>query len=566
MVDLFNHPRLRAQLGTIDSAQLKQLGVIDTLLNQLIERLLLDQEVARLQLDVSDEVVRNAIYDNPAFRGPDGRFDRAQFNQMLMMNRLSEEQLVARLRREIPRSDLLQAVTVGVAAPRPVVDTLYRYRNEKRVADIVAFPVAAVADPGPPAEADLTAFYEGHPDLFRAPEYRGFTAIGLAADDLAKEIDIAEDKVKKEYEERKEEFTTPEQRQVEQILSPSEDKAKEVEAALAAGKPWREAATEIAGQDPETIELGLLKRQELPGQLADIAFELPLGEPSQPTRSPLGWHILRVVKITPPSGQGYDEVKGKLTAELAREEALNRLDRLASKVDDALAGGAAMADVAAKFGLKAVTIAATDPGGRDPDAKQIALPFAPNDVLKTAFEIGANDNSRVIAGQDSIYAVRVEKIVPSQVRPLAEVKDRAVAAWQAERKRETAANEAKALVEAVKPDAPLAALAAERKLALTTSPPLARRPEAGTTVPAALVAKLFAAKPGETVTAEDANGAYAAQLKEVQGAGTPDAGLASALSNELSGAIKLDVAGQFTQALRNRFPVDILRDAVDKMF
>jgi peptidyl-prolyl cis-trans isomerase D len=55
--------------------------VVDTLLAQLIDRDLLDQEAARLRLDVSDDVIRSAIYDNPAFRGQDGRFDRALFNR-----------------------------------------------------------------------------------------------------------------------------------------------------------------------------------------------------------------------------------------------------------------------------------------------------------------------------------------------------------------------------------------------------------------------------------------------------------------------------------------------------
>ncbi len=137
--------RLRAQFGTaIDPSQVKQLGILDTLLGQLIDRSLLDQETARLGLDVSDEEVRGAIYANPAFRGPDGKFDRQLFAQLLATNRLNEDQLVARLRHEIPRTDLLQAITAGIGMPRPVVDALYRYRNEKRLADIVAFPAAAV--------------------------------------------------------------------------------------------------------------------------------------------------------------------------------------------------------------------------------------------------------------------------------------------------------------------------------------------------------------------------------------------------------------------------------------
>ena len=65
-------------------------------------------------------------------------------------------------------------------------------------------------------------------------------------------------------------------------------------------------ATQIAGQNPETIELGLMKREELPQVLSDIAFELPLNKPSEPVKTPLGWHILRVVKIEPAVTQTFE--------------------------------------------------------------------------------------------------------------------------------------------------------------------------------------------------------------------------------------------------------------------
>src|SRR5206468_3772263 len=157
-------------------------------------------------------------------------------------------------------------------------------------ADIVAFPVSAVGGIGQPSEADLGKFHEAHPDLFRAPEYRGFTVASLSPGDLEPKEALPEDKLRSEYEQRKEEFETPDRREIQQILAPSEEKAKEAAAALAAGKDWKEVATAIAGQDPETIDLGLLNRQEIPRLLGDVAFELPLNQASEPTKSPLGWH------------------------------------------------------------------------------------------------------------------------------------------------------------------------------------------------------------------------------------------------------------------------------------
>src|SRR5260370_12392102 len=125
---------------------------------------MLDQEVARLRLEVSDDLIRTVITANPSFRGSDGRFDRALFGAVLAANNLTEDRYVALLRHDIPRNDLLHAVTPGPATPQPLRDLLYRYRNEKRTADIVALPTAGAPDVGQPSEAELKPFHQAHPD------------------------------------------------------------------------------------------------------------------------------------------------------------------------------------------------------------------------------------------------------------------------------------------------------------------------------------------------------------------------------------------------------------------
>ena len=159
------------------------------------------------------------------------------------MNRLSEDQLVARMRQEIPRNDLLQAVTTGVEPPRPLVEALYRYRNEKRVADIVAFPVAASPMSPSRARTELTQFYEAHPDLFRAPEYRGFTLASLSPSDLKPDgRNPGRHAAHASTTSARTSSRQPEQREIQQILAPTEEKAKEAEAALAAGKDFADVA------------------------------------------------------------------------------------------------------------------------------------------------------------------------------------------------------------------------------------------------------------------------------------------------------------------------------------
>lgn len=560
--------RLRAQLGgNLDQATVKKLGVVDAVVGQLVDDELLGQEVAHLRLDLSDDVIRNAIMANPRFVGPDGKFDRDLFNQALAANRMTEDQLVARLRHEISRGDLLQAITAGVVVPRPVIDAIYRFRSETRVADVVAIPLSAAGNIPAPTDEQLNKFYQDNPDMFRAEEFRGFTVASLSAGDLTGDIKIEPDKLKSAYEDRKDDFQLPEERDVQQILAPSEDKAKAVETALAGGEDFQKAATEIAGQDPSTIDLGLVKPDDLPKELADQAFALPVDKASEPIKTELGWHILRVTKIQAPQNLSFDQAKDQLEKQLIAEQAADRLDHIANEADDALAGGAALADVAKKYGLKVSTVTETDASGRDPAGKLIQLPVDIKEVLKTAFETETNDTSRITAiGDDAVFAVHVDKIVPPAVKPLADVKTQATTAWQTQQQQDNVKKEGSDLAAAVSAGTPLAQAASAKGLKVATSPALTRQASGALPVPKTVIAKLFSAKVGDTIAGSDDSGAYVAQLKAINiPQSTPDDQV-KALTTEIGNAARYDIAGEFTDALKKRYPVTIHHDVIDRLF
>ena len=274
-----------------------------------------------------------------------------------------------------------------------------------------------------------------------------------------------------------------------------------------------------------------------------------------------------MTKIEPPATQSFDAAKAKLRADVAHDEAVDQLYTIANHVDDALAGGAEIGEAAVKFGLKKTVVAAVDDKGNDRSGGKAALPVVPAEVLKLAFATDEGRTSRVTETADgAIFVLRIDKIVPPAVRPLAEVKDKAVAAWQAEQRHDAVAKEAEALAASVKPGMQLSTLAAAKGLKTTTSPPFGRRSAGDESVPPALVAKLFAAKPGAVVTAADAAGSYVAQLKGVQEPQTAAKGATAELTREVGAGVQGDLGDEFSQALRARFPVEIRRDTLDRLF
>jgi peptidyl-prolyl cis-trans isomerase D len=545
--------------------QAKQLGIVDGVLDGLVQADLLSLEQQRLGIAIDDSVVRDAIVSDPHFHNSTGVFDRNLFNNILAANRLSEDRYVTLVRRDLARNALTEALTAGASAPPILGETLYRFRNEKRNVASVLIAADSVSGVADPTDAELADYYAKHQATYRAPEYRSFSAIVVTPDDIAGSIEVPEDKVKSEYQARIDEFSTPERRKLEQMVLPDEAKAKEAEAALAAGKSFEEVAKEIAHQERDAIDLGWIKRDEMLPALADAAFGLKEGEVGKPIESPLGWHIFKVTGVEAGATKPFEEVRGQIATDLARETASDKLYQLANQMEDSLAGGSTLEQVAEQFKLKLTKVNEVDPDGRDAKGNAVAIP-ASADVLKSAFAMTQGQTTRLAETHDNGYfVVRTEKVTPSVVRPLEEVKDQVKQAWLTEKRNAAAEATAKEIEGAVTEGKTLEEIAAAKQLKAETVAGVART--GGTSgLPAALVARIFEIKPGQTAVAAGPKGWYVAQLRSID---VPDPaadkdGVAK-LTTEVTGAARADILGEFDKALRARFPVEIHQDLVDKV-
>jgi peptidyl-prolyl cis-trans isomerase D len=551
--------------GNFTTEQAKQIGLIDTVLDRIVAADLLDLEERRLHLLVDDQVVRDAISANPAFHNSTGAFDRNLFINILASNQLTEDRYVSLLRRDLARSNLTSAIAGGAVAPVALVETLFRTRNEKRIGDTALVASAKVTGIPDPTEAELQDFHAKHEDLFRAPEYRGITAVVMKPEDIADSIEVPESKLRDEYQSRLDEFQTPDRRQLEQILVPDEAKAKEAETQLAAGKDFATVAKEVADQGDDTVKLGWVKREELPPELAEATFALKDGEIGKPVQSPLGWHVIKVTGVEAGSTQSFESVRDQLRKDVAREMAADELYKRSNEIEDALAGGASLDQVAEKFALKPIKIAAVDLDGKDPSGAPVALPNA-DEILRVAFNTDQGQTTRMNETKDNGYFIlHVDSVQPSTIKPLAEIKDRAKELFLADKQSAAAQADAKAISDAVTPDKPLSAIAAEKQLTIVTTPAMTRRGSSAN-LPASVIAKMFDLKPGETGVTSGPDGWYVVQLKTIEPADpATDEATVKQVTEQLTEGMRGDILSQFEKALRSRYPVSIHQQEIDRL-
>ena len=207
--------------------------------------------------------------------------------------------------------------------------------------------------------------------------------------------------------------------------------------------------------------------------IADAAFALKNGEVSAPVTGRFGVVLLRVNKIEPAHTSTYEEVAADLKTGLASDRAKQEVATKRDKVEDELAGGARLSEVAQKIGIPVVTVDAVDRSGRGPDGNPASLP-AGVDVLSNAFstEVGVENDPVQITGGYAWY--EVAGITAPRDRTLEEVRARVEQGWRDEEMSARLRAKATEMVEKLKGGATLAALAEADKLKVETVKALKR--------------------------------------------------------------------------------------------
>ena len=558
---------MRARLGsTFDSQQAVQFGLLDEVLDRIVNGRLVSLEAQRLGLGAGEAQIAATIRNAPQFRGPGGQFDANRYHAFLRQERMGEDAYVAIVRDEILRSQLTGAVIGGAAVPKSLVALLYRYRNEQRVADVVTVPLGEVSSIPDPDPATLAAFHKENAGMFTAPEYRKAVVLYLDPAERAKEIRPPEERIREEYEHRLPQISVPERRKLSQILLQDEEKAKQAAEALKQGKDFDTVAREFGGGGP--VDLGDLRQQDLPKDIADAAFKAEEGSVAGPVRSPLGWHLIRVGKITRGTTPSYDEVRGRISDDLARELAVDALIKLTADVDDSLAGGATLEATAEKVNAKLLKIEAIDANGRDRSGSPVAgLPSDPK-FMQQLFsapvgQLGVLEET----AQGGFFLIRVEESEPPTLRPLDEVRKEAVEAWKRTQLAEAAKKKAETVAAAARQAGGLAPAARTAELDVKTSKPFTRFiRDPSSPVPDALAGALFNAKPGDIVVAPAENGTAIGELKQVIAAEPgSNEDERKQLQTQLESAMADDILGQYLVALRKRHPVTVDRQALDSV-
>jgi len=418
-----------------------------------------------------------------------------------------------------------------------------------------------------PDDAALADFHQKHPEMFSAPEHRDITIVYIDPNDIAGDIKPSNERIEEEFERRKAQLSQPERRKILQLVTRDEAAVRKAYEAVKAGTPFADVARDITRQSPDTLDLGLVTRGDLTPDLGRQAFALPEGAVSQPFRTALGWHIVKIEKVEPAQTPTLAAVREEMAREAAREQATDEAIRIANRFEDRLAGGADVEAAAQAVNAKIVKVAGLTSDGAAKSGQPPEALAKDQRFLQLAFNTAQGSQSSLTESSDGgYYMVRVDAITPRALRPLEEVKKEVADAWRRERLDELARKKAEALLEKVRSGTPIKDAASAAGLKSETSPPFTRIAFGGaqSPIPQGLAPAMFKLKPGGADMAPSQDGYAVGQLVEIQPADpAADKPGADEVGQEVRASVAGDIIAEFTTALRARFPVSVNTRAIE---
>ncbi|MEO1153309.1 MAG: SurA N-terminal domain-containing protein [Pseudomonadota bacterium] len=540
---------LTAQFGqAVPFAQAQQFGIDRTVLSRLVNRAALDNETRAIGLSVGDEVVGEQVLEIPAFRGLDGSFDRDAYSFTLQQSGMTVAEFEDQVRDDTSRTLLQSAVVGGVSAPETFTQTIFDWARERRDITWARLTEADLAEPiAEPSEEDLQGYYEANEALFTLAEERAITYAWLTPDMILDTVEIDETGLRALYDQRISEFDQPPRRLVERLVYGNDDAAAAAMAQLESGEATFDDLVAARGLTLEDIDLGEVTEGDLGSAGAEV---FALSEPgvSGPHTSPLGPALFRVNAILNAREVPFEEARELLEPEYAMDRARRVIGEMIGEVDDLLAGGATIEEVAAETELELGQI------DWRPDVDTGIAAY--DGFREAAFAAQESDFPEVIELEEGgLFALRIDEIRPPALQPLDEVRDRVVEGWAAEETGRQLVAQAEALAEEVRGGREMASL----RVPLQTARGILRDAFIED-APPAFVAGVFEMDPGELRVFEDAGAAALVRLDAILPPET-DAGEDAELLSELSRQATQDMAGDvldlYTRALQSRAGIQI---------
>ena len=380
--------------ATMSEQLLKQLGIEQQILQQMVDERAALAEAERVGVTVSDEEVRQRIFATPAFLENGVFIGEQRYQQLLRLQRppLTPSDFEENVRRSLAVDKLRGSLTGWLSIGDKELEQEYRRKNDKVKLAVVIVTADAFRAQVTATDADVSGYFDAHKTDFKIPEKRKIRFLLLDIEALRAKVVVPAADVERAYNTNVEQYTTPEQVRASHILLKTEGKddatvkakAEDVLKQARGGANFADLAKKYSEDDASAKnggDLDYFGRGRMVPEFDTAAFAMSPGQVSDLVKTQYGYHIISLVDKKAATTRTLAELRQQLTDQLAYERAQAQGADLAQSLEKQIKTPADLDSVA-----KAQGLTVQESGFFAPDEPILGLGPSPEAASK-AFEM-----------------------------------------------------------------------------------------------------------------------------------------------------------------------------------
>lgn len=399
---------------------------------RLIAQALISQTAAEMDLRVGDDEIKKNIRDMKEFH-VDGQFNNDRYLSLVRSAGYRVEQFRELLRVDLTRQQLMGAVIGSDFVLNNEAKQIAKLEKQLRDIRYIDINAADFLTEVSASDDEIADYYDVNSGQFTTQEQLSLEYVELRVADLLSRVSVEESKVREQYESSLSQYQSPERRRVSHIsFELGEDEAAaqaKAQAALArvnAGEDFASLAKELSEDTLSGEEGGDLDWMTLDDEDAftKAVFTLENGATSDIVTTDSDLHIIKITDLEPAATKAFDDVASEIKDELLFEAAKEYFYELQQQLTDTtFAVPENLTEAAAEIESD---VKSTPLFTRSSVPADVNYPG----VIDAAFSeqvLGENVNSDVIdISPEHLMVVRKKEHIPSEVKPMSDVREQIV--------------------------------------------------------------------------------------------------------------------------------------------
>jgi len=416
--------------GNIDEQMIRQLGIAQRIVQQMVDEEGVLAEADRLGITVSNAELGQRIIRMPAFQENGQFIGDARYQQLLQMQRppLRPVDFENDLRNSLTAEKLQAAVAGWVRVSDAEVDEEFHRRNEKVKLELAIFTAAQLRAGIQATDAELAGQFAAHAETYKMPEKRRVRFLAVDAEALRPKMVVTQQEIEAKFKENAASYSTPEQVRASHILFKTDGKdeatvkklAESVLAKVKAGGDFAALAKQYSDDGSKTTggDVDYFGKGTMVKEFEDAAWAMKPGEISGLVKSQFGFHIIKVTDKKAAQTKTLADVRPQIEEQLRWEKAQAEASKVADQIGKEVTLPADLDKVAQARGL---TVG--DSGLFSRDEPLAGIGFAPQ-VAAEAFTATPGKVSGALRTNQGFAFITLVETKPPSVPKLEEVKDK----------------------------------------------------------------------------------------------------------------------------------------------